>query len=169
MAEEKSKRENGRFSVHRKSEAILRLLRGEDLELLSREYGVTAARLNQWREDFLSAGQLGLKKRTQDPRDEQVSRLQAKVGELTMANELLEHKIDKVEDGRPFPRRRSKPCVKPARSPRAAATGCNECVRCVVLTDRRSIRIGFRIRRKVPSALPRGNEGRWDRARMKNW
>ncbi len=109
MAEEKSKRENGRFSVHRKSEAILRLLRGEDLELLSREYGVTAARLNQWREDFLSAGQLGLKKRSQDSRDEQVSRLQAKVGELTMANELLEHKIDKVEDGRPFPRRRSKP------------------------------------------------------------
>jgi len=109
MAEKKSKRENGRFSVQRKSEAILRLLRGEDLELLSREYGVTAARLNQWREDFLAAGQQGLKKRSQDLRDEQISRLQAKVGELTMANELLEHKIDKLEDGLPFPRRRSKP------------------------------------------------------------
>jgi hypothetical protein len=58
MSEKKSKRENGRFSVKRKSEAILRLLRGEDLELLSWEYGVTAARLNQWRADFLSAGHL---------------------------------------------------------------------------------------------------------------
>ena len=109
MAEKKSNRENGRFSIQRKSEAVLRLLRGEDLELLSREYGVTAARLSQWREDFLAAGQQGLKKRSQDQRDEQLARLQAKVGELTMANELLEHKIDKLEDGLPFPRRRSKP------------------------------------------------------------
>jgi len=109
MAENKSNRENGRFSIQRKSEAVMRLLRGEDLELLSREYGVTAARLSQWREDFLAVGQQGLKKRTQAPRDEQIARLQAKVGELTMANELLEHKIDKLEDGLPFPRRRSKP------------------------------------------------------------
>ena len=109
MSKNKPNRENGRFSIQRKSEAVLRLLRGEDLELLSREYGVTAARLSQWREDFLAAGQQGLKKRTQDWRDEQVARLQAKVGELTMANELLEHKIDKLEDGLPFPRRRSTP------------------------------------------------------------
>ncbi len=109
MSEKKPKPENGRFSVQRKSKAVLRLLRGEDLELLSREYGVTAARLSQWREDFLSAGQVGLKKRLQDERDERITRLQAKVGELTMANELLEHKIDRMEEGRPFPRRRSKP------------------------------------------------------------
>ena len=109
MSEKKTIRGNGRFSVPRKSEAVLRLLRGEDLELLSREYGVTAARVSQWREDFMAGGQLGLKKRPQDERDEQISRLQAKVGELTMANELLEHKIDRVEEGRPFPRRRSKP------------------------------------------------------------
>ena len=42
MSEKKSNRENGRFSVKRKSDAVLRLLRGEELELLSREYGVTA-------------------------------------------------------------------------------------------------------------------------------
>ena len=35
--------ENGRFSAKRKTEAVLRLLRGEDLELLSREYKITAA------------------------------------------------------------------------------------------------------------------------------
>ena len=109
MSEKKSNRENGRFSVRRKSEAVLRLLRGEDLELLSREYGVTAGRLSQWREAFLAAGQQGLKKRPADEREEQIARLQAKVGELTMANELLEHKIDRLEAGLPFRRRRSKP------------------------------------------------------------
>ena len=109
MAENKSKQENGRFSVQRKAEAVLRLLRGEDLELLCREYKVTAAGLSPWRAAFLAAGQQGLKKRVQDERDEQMGRLQAKVGELTMANALLEHKIDKLEQGLPFPRRRSKP------------------------------------------------------------
>jgi hypothetical protein len=74
MAEKSSNRENGRFSIQRKSEAVLRLLRGEDLELLSREYGVTAARLSQWRDDFLSAGQQGLKKQTQDLRDEAIDK-----------------------------------------------------------------------------------------------
>ena len=43
---------NNRFSVKRKTEAILRLLRGEDLELVSREYKVTAAKLSQWRTPF---------------------------------------------------------------------------------------------------------------------
>gem|GEM_PF-4917128 len=35
--------ERGRFSSKRKREAVLRLLRGEDLDLLSRELGVTGA------------------------------------------------------------------------------------------------------------------------------
>ncbi len=35
-----------RMSVQRKQEAVLRLLRGEDLELLSRELGVSAADLS---------------------------------------------------------------------------------------------------------------------------
>jgi hypothetical protein len=46
---QESGKENGRFSAQRKSAAVLRLLRGEDLDLLSREYKVTAAKLSQWR------------------------------------------------------------------------------------------------------------------------
>jgi hypothetical protein len=38
--------ERGRFSLQRKTVAVLRLLRGEDLELVSRELGVTAATLS---------------------------------------------------------------------------------------------------------------------------
>ena len=41
--------DRGRFSARRKTETVLRLLRGEDLELLSRELGVTAATLSAWR------------------------------------------------------------------------------------------------------------------------
>jgi hypothetical protein len=54
-------REWGRFSSRRKLDAVLRLLRGEELDALSRELGVTAATLSTWRDDFLSAGQAGLK------------------------------------------------------------------------------------------------------------
>ena len=50
-----SRTERGRFSSRRKSEAVLRLLRGEELDALSRELGVTAATLSQWRERFLRA------------------------------------------------------------------------------------------------------------------
>ena len=43
-----------RMSAGRKQDAALRLLRGEDLELLSRQLGVTAAELSGWREAFLA-------------------------------------------------------------------------------------------------------------------
>ena len=39
----------GRFSARRKRATVLRLLRGEDLESVSRELGITAARASQWR------------------------------------------------------------------------------------------------------------------------
>ena len=99
---------NKRFSARRKVESVLRLLRGEDLELLSRELGVTAARLSRWQEQFLRAGQAVLKKRPQYARDLEIARLQQKLGEVTMDNELLQKKIEHLEDGRPLPRRRSR-------------------------------------------------------------
>jgi transposase-like protein len=37
---------------------VLRLLRGEALDALSRELGVTAAAMVQWRDRFLSGGQV---------------------------------------------------------------------------------------------------------------
>ena len=45
-----------RMSAGRKQDAVLRLLRGEDLELLSRQLGVTAADVSGWRGAFLAAG-----------------------------------------------------------------------------------------------------------------
>jgi transposase len=97
-----------RMSAQRKQSAVLRLLRGDDLEFVSRELGVTAAELSGWREAFLAAGEASLKARPADGRDVEIGRLKAKVGDLTMANELLEAKIARLEDGRPLARRRSR-------------------------------------------------------------
>jgi len=96
------------MSARRRQSAVLRLLRGEDLELVSRELRVTAAELSAWREAFLAAGEASLKTRPADGRDVEIGRLKAKVGDLTMANELLEAKIERLEGGRPLARGRSR-------------------------------------------------------------
>jgi hypothetical protein len=96
------------MSARRKQDAVLRLLRGEDLELVSRDLGVTAAELSGWREAFLAAGEASLKSRPADARDGAIGRLKEKVGELTMANELLGAKIERLETSRPLAPRRSR-------------------------------------------------------------
>jgi transposase-like protein len=98
----------GRFSARRKTEAVLRLLRGEDLEILSRELGVTAATLAAWRETFLAAGQASLKTRQPDARDEEVQRLKAKLGEVMMDNELLTQEAQRLKGRLPLEARRRK-------------------------------------------------------------
>ena len=97
-----------RMSARRKQSVVLRLLRGEALELVSRELGVTAAELSAWRDAFLAAGEGSLKTRPADGRDLEIGRLKAKVGDLTMTTELLEAKIERLEAGRPLARRRSR-------------------------------------------------------------
>ena len=99
-------REPGRFSVRRKTEAILRLLRGEPLDSLARELTVTAGTVGHWREQFLAGGQAALKSRPADDRDEELQRLRAKVGEITMNNELLLERCQRLEASLPLPRRR---------------------------------------------------------------
>jgi hypothetical protein len=97
-----------RMSAGRKQQAGLRLLRGEDLELVSRDLGVTAAALSGWRDAFLAGGEASLKSRPADARGVEIGRLKEKVGELTMANELLGAKIERLETARPLARRRSR-------------------------------------------------------------
>jgi transposase-like protein len=100
--------ERGRWSSRRKAEVVLRILRGEALDTLSRELGVTAATLAQWRDQFLAAGQAGVRSRPTDGRDEDLARLRAKIGELTMENELLRERAERAEAGHPFVPRRSR-------------------------------------------------------------
>jgi hypothetical protein len=100
-----------RMTAGRKRDAVLRVLRGEPLEIVARELAVTAADLSDWREVFLEAGAARLKSRARDDRDETIDRLRTKVGELTMDTELLTAKIERLEaggGGPPFGARRSK-------------------------------------------------------------
>ena len=106
--EQRASSERGRWSSRRKTGVVLRVLRGEDLDALSRELGVTAGTLAQWRDQFLSGGQAAVKSRPADERDDELGRLRAKIGELTLANELLLERARRAEADAPFGRRRSR-------------------------------------------------------------
>jgi len=94
-----------RWSNCKKEEVVLRLLRGESLDELSRELKVPAAKLASWREDFLEAGRAGLKSRLTTPEAEKLAKARAKIGELTMKLEVVEEVLRKK--GVRLPRRRS--------------------------------------------------------------
>ena len=100
----------GRMSRARKRDAVLRLLRGEDLEMVSRSLGVTAATLSGWRDAFLVAGEASLTSRSTDADALESGRLKAKLGEMLLERELLEAKIAILEARSPGPlaRRRSR-------------------------------------------------------------
>ena len=82
-------RSKPRWSASRKLDVVLRLLRGEKLEALSREVGVEAHRLAAWRDEFLEAGKEGLKGTRATTEDDRRWRdAERKIGELTMENEI---------------------------------------------------------------------------------
>ena len=101
----------GRLSRQRKREAVLRLLRGEDLEIVSRSLGITAATLSGWEQAFLAAGEASLATRPTSGEELESERLKAKLGEMLLERELLEAKIAALEARGPGPlaRRRSRP------------------------------------------------------------
>ena len=108
MAEAAGPGRGGRMSRQRKRDAVLRLLRGEDLETLSRALGVTAATLSGWRDTFLLAGEASLATRPVDAGELESDRLKARLGEMLLERELLEAKVAALEGGRPLVRRRSR-------------------------------------------------------------
>jgi transposase len=84
-------RSRPRWSAGKKLDAVLRLLRGESLEALSRELQVEAHRLAAWRDDFLEGGKEGLKGQRPDRSsdDRALRQAERKIGQLTMENEIL--------------------------------------------------------------------------------
>jgi transposase len=99
----------GRMSRQRKTTAVLRLLRGEDLETVSRELGVTAATLTGWHDAFLAAGEAALTTRPGSGEELASDRLKARLGAALIERDLLNEKIAILESDRPFARRRRKP------------------------------------------------------------
>jgi transposase len=76
------------MSRARKRDAVLRLLRDEDLDTVSRSLGVTAATLSGWRDAFLVAGEASLTSRSTDADALESGRLKAKLGEMLLEREL---------------------------------------------------------------------------------
>ena len=97
------------MSRQRKRDAVLRLLRGEDLEAVSRSLGVTAATLTSWRDAFLAAGEASLATRPAGGEELESGRFKARLGEMLLERELLEAKIAALEEGRHLARRRPRP------------------------------------------------------------
>lgn len=93
-----------RWTVARKREVVLRLLRGESVEAVSREVGVEMYRLEKWREKGLLGIDLGLKEREGDPVQGELDAAMKRVGELIMENELLWQRVRKAG---PLAKRRS--------------------------------------------------------------
>jgi len=107
-AEKQSEQTPQRISAKMKTRIVQRLMRGESLEILAREHGTTAAKISKWRDEFLNAGEEAMKSRNGDAKDQEIARLQKKLGETTMDYELLLDKVRHLENNSPLGRGRSK-------------------------------------------------------------
>lgn len=94
-----------RWSATRKREVVLRLMRGEAVEGLSRELGLPVFKLEQWRQKAEVALDGALKEREADPVDGQLAAAMRRIGELSMEVELLRAKMERPG---PLARRRSR-------------------------------------------------------------
>jgi transposase len=83
-----------RWSVHRKTELVLRLLRGEALDAVARDSQVPAHEIERWQRIFLEQGKRGLRTRA-EPEERELILARAKIGELMMRLELAEDLIEK--------------------------------------------------------------------------
>ena len=92
----------------RKRDVVLRLLRGESLEALSREAGVEIYRLDAWRERAMAGLELGLKDRHGEPVAEVLDAAKRHIGELSMEIELLRERARAAEQRLPLAMRRSR-------------------------------------------------------------
>ena len=84
-----------RWSAARKREVVLRLMRGEAAELLSRELGVPLFKLEQWQQKAEVALEGALKERESDPAEGQLAAAMQRIGELSMEIELLRAKMER--------------------------------------------------------------------------
>ena len=92
----------GRWSARRKVSVVIEVLKGESLESLSRRHGVTAAKLSQWRDDFVAGGEARLKHREVAVEGADTRRLKSVVADLATDKALLAEKIRHLEAGRPL-------------------------------------------------------------------
>jgi transposase len=79
-----------RWSAGRKKAIVLRLLRGEPVDAISREVSVPIYKLEGWRDRALAGIDAGLKERENDPLEQQLDEAKRRIGELVMEVEILQ-------------------------------------------------------------------------------
>ena len=91
-----------RWSASRKRDVVLRLLRGESLEMVSREVGVELYRLEAWQARALAGIELGLKEQAGEPLAAELDSAKRHIGELSMEIELLRERAPRSGASPPF-------------------------------------------------------------------
>lgn len=89
-----------RWTSSRKMEVVLRILKGESIDKLSRLLGLEPYILEEWFSKAMQGMEFGLKARTEDPLKEELDQAKKRLGELMMENELLQIKASKAPDFR---------------------------------------------------------------------
>jgi transposase-like protein len=93
MSEEQRPEEGQRWTAKRRAALVISLLKGETTAAEAAwRHGVKVAEVEAWRDRFLLAAENGLRARPKEDealREEEVSRLKRKVGELTMDLDIL--------------------------------------------------------------------------------
>jgi len=90
-----------RRSVNVKEQAVLRLLRGEDMELVSRETGFALHDLHQWREKFILGGREHLKSHPKDTLIVELEQRDRLISKLALENEILKKARAITENPKP--------------------------------------------------------------------
>lgn len=85
-----------RWTVSRKMEVVLRLIRGESIDALSREIGVESYLIEEWRVKAIQGMEVNLKARVEDPLRNELDQAKKRLGELIMENELLQIKASRA-------------------------------------------------------------------------
>jgi len=89
-----------RWTASRKLEVVKKSLRGDITEEeLCQKYGITRSEFRDWKEEALEGAEEALvQRRTKDPQQKEIERLKQKVGELTIANDVLKKNVQASEN-----------------------------------------------------------------------
>ena len=81
------------LTSRKKTELVIAMLRGEDIELLSRKNEITVSELSQMRNSFMSNGENGFKRNPEQTKLQKAERL---IGQLQMELELTKKKNELI-------------------------------------------------------------------------
>ena len=82
------------LTANTKTSIVLELLRGEDIETLSRKHQLPVSKISHWRDDFINGGKQGFKK---DPEAAKLKQAERIIGKLQMELELRKKKDEAIK------------------------------------------------------------------------